>query len=63
MEVPDESTIETSSDVVTPGAIAVISVPPIEPELGEMDTNFGVRLKLDSIIEWPSGIPTSKYSF
>lgn len=52
-----------SADEPAPGTTAVIRVPPIEPEFGEMETSFGVKVKGASTTECPSGIPTSKQSF
>ena len=49
-----------SADEPAPGTTAVIRVPPIEPEFGEMETSFGVKVKGASTTECPSGRPTSK---
>jgi hypothetical protein len=54
--------MDTVEDTVAPGTEAVIKDPPTDPELGETDTSFGVRLNEASTNEWLSGIPTSKYS-
>jgi len=48
---------------VAPGTMAVKRLPPIEPETGEMETNFGVSSKVASTNECPFGTPTSKNSF
>ena len=42
MDAPEESTI--SVDSPAPCTTAVIKLPPIEPELGETETSFGVRV-------------------
>jgi hypothetical protein len=63
IEDPAVSTMDTEEDTVTPGTEAVINDPPIDPEFGETETSFGVRLNEASTSEWPSGIPTSKNSF
>jgi hypothetical protein len=55
--------MDTVSDTVTPGIMAVINDPPTDPETGETDTSLGVRLNEASTSEWPAGIPTSKKSF
>ena len=31
-----------------------------EPDEGDSDTNFGVKVRPPSMVEWPSGIPISK---
>jgi hypothetical protein len=46
-----ESTIEMAELTPTPGTEAVINDPPTDPEFGEIDTNFGVKLKDASTIE------------
>ena len=51
MDVPVESTIETVELTTTPGTDAVINDPPTDPELGEMETNLGVKLRDASTIE------------
>jgi hypothetical protein len=51
MDAPVESIIETMELTPTPGTDAVINDPPTDPELGEMDTNFGVKLRDASTIE------------
>jgi hypothetical protein len=54
--LPSESTIVAVE--LAPGTITVINDPPIDPELGDTDTSFGVRVS--EVSNTPSGIPTSK---
>ena len=63
IDAPVESTISNTEETVAPGTMAVKRLPPIEPEIGEMETSFGVSSKVASTNECPSGTPTSKNSF
>lgn len=63
MEEPEESTRSSAVVAVpTPATVAVITLPPAEPLLGEMLTRPGVRARVvfATIEWWPSGKPTSK---
>ena len=42
MDAPVESTMV--ADEPAPGTNAMIKDPPIDPELGEIETNFGVKV-------------------
>jgi len=64
MEVPELSTM--SIPVVprpTPCTLAVTWVPPTEPVVGLMETNFGVSVAPASTKLWPAGVPSGKVTF
>ena len=48
--------------IVAPGTIAVMTVPPTDPTLGEIDTNRGAISRGALTIEWFFGRPTAKKS-
>lgn len=60
METPVESRMSIVSETVAPGTVAVIKVPPTDPETGVTETSLGLIRKVASMRLWFFGIPYSK---